>query len=55
MTNPIILLSFEQPGGIEESGCMERNDEFVGPTPAAAVEQPGGIEESGGMERNDES
>jgi len=43
---------FEQPGGIEESRGMERNDESYH---SVNFEQPGGIEESGGMERNDES
>ena len=43
---------FEQPGGIEESRGMERNNESYH---SVNFEQPGGIEESGGMERNDES
>ena len=43
---------FEQPGGIEESGGMERNDESYN---SMIFEQPGRIEESGGMERNDKS
>ena len=43
---------FEQPGGIEESGGMERNDESYN---SMIFEQPGRIEESGGMERNNKS
>ena len=43
---------FEQPGGIEKSRGVERNDESYH---SVNFEQPGGIEESGGMERNDES
>ena len=43
---------FEQPGGIEESGGMERNDESYN---SMIFEQPGRIEGSGGMERNDKS
>ena len=43
---------FEKPGGIEESGSMERNDKSYN---SLNYEQPGGIEETEDMERNDES